>query len=224
MTHDPSSLFRRDIVLALVEKAIGEGRNPDDVAKPKGTRNPVLLKLWSLLRLGRQAKIFVIIASTQRPDVDFIRGEARNNLVARVAMGSRTARPWTWSSTRMIQQRIHETVTDPDTGQKLITRIRGRATIDIGGGPGLGAGLLDRGPGADHHRRTRPGQRRSRRPSTGKQMVATALAADLAKPVDMVNRRAQPEQGQPTAVARWLSALEWEVKSVSTRVYPQQYR
>jgi len=38
-------------------------------------------------------------------------------------------------NTRMIQQRIHETITDPDTGEKLITRIRGRATVDIGGGP-----------------------------------------------------------------------------------------
>ena len=49
--------------LALVEKAVSEGRNPDDVVKPKGTRNPLLLKLWSLLRLGRQAKIFVITAT-----------------------------------------------------------------------------------------------------------------------------------------------------------------
>jgi hypothetical protein len=121
--------------LALVEKAIAEGRNPDDVAKPKGTRNPVLLKLWSLLRLGRQAKIFVITA-TQRPDVTFIPGEARSNLVARVAMGKQDGPALDMVfNTRMIQQRIHETVTDPDTGEKLITRIRGRATIDIGGGP-----------------------------------------------------------------------------------------
>ena len=121
--------------LALIEKAIAEGRNSDDVVKPKGTRNPLLLKLWSLLRLGRQAKIFVITA-TQRPDVNFIPGEARSNLVARVAMGKQDGPALDMVfNTRMVQQRIHETITDPDTGEKLIKRIRGRAIVDIGGGP-----------------------------------------------------------------------------------------
>ena len=93
------------------------------------------MKLWSLLRLGRQAKIFVITA-TQRPDVNFIPGEARSNLVARVAMGKQDGPALDMVfNTRMVQQRIHETITDPDTGEKLIKRIRGRAIVDIGGGP-----------------------------------------------------------------------------------------
>jgi hypothetical protein len=131
-------------------------------------------------------------------------------------------------NTRMIQQRIHETVTDPDTGEKLITRIRGRATIDIGGGPVsvqtfwtpdpalVITGELDQDgvdlvarqytyvcesaahwiqvdspwPGIDAPAPVDIVDRK-------KQVVATALAADLAKPVEVVNRRAQPEQGQP---------------------------
>ena len=65
----------------------------------------MLLKLWSLLRLGRQAKIFVITA-TQRPDVNFIPGEARSNLVARVAMGKQDGPALDMVfNTRMIQQR-----------------------------------------------------------------------------------------------------------------------
>ncbi len=121
--------------LALIEKAVAEGRNPDEVAKPKGARNPQLAKLWSLLRLGRQAKIFVITA-TQRPDVNFIPGEARSNLVARVAMGKQDGAALDMVfNTRHIQQRIHETAVDPDTGEKLLKRIRGRATVDVGYGP-----------------------------------------------------------------------------------------
>ena len=121
--------------LALIEKAVAEGRNPDDVAKPKGARNPQLAKLWSLLRLGRQAKIFVITA-TQRPDVNFIPGEARSNLVARVAMGKQDGAALDMVfNTRHIQQRIHETIVDADTGEKLLKRIRGRATVDVGYGP-----------------------------------------------------------------------------------------
>ena len=214
--------------LALVEKAIAEGRNPDDVVKPKGTRNPLLLKLWSLLRLGRQAKIFVITA-TQRPDVNFIPGEARSNLVARVAMGKQDGPALDMVfNTRMIQQRIHETITDPDTGEKLITRIRGRATVDIGGGPVsvqtfwtpdpalVITGELDQNgvdlvarqyayvcESAARWNQVNPTWSGLDAPAPvdivdrKKKLVATALAADLAKPVEVVNKRAQPEQGQP---------------------------
>ena len=128
----------------------------------------------------------------------------------------------------MIQQRIHETVTDPDTGEKLITRIRGRATVDIGGGPVsvqtfwtpdpalVITGELDQN-GIDLVARqyayvcesaARWAQGNPTWPGIDapgpvdivdrkKKLVATALAADLAKPVDVVNKRAQPEQGQP---------------------------
>lgn len=119
----------------LVEAAIAAGRNPDSVAKPKGTRNPLLLKVWSLLRLGRQAKIYVV-TGTQRPDVTFIPGEARANLTARVAMGKQDGAALDMVfNTRLIQQRVHETVVDPMTGEKTLRRIRGRATADLGDGP-----------------------------------------------------------------------------------------
>jgi hypothetical protein len=237
--------------LALVEKAIAEGRNPDDVVKPKGTRNPVLLKLWSLLRLGRQAKIFVITA-TQRPDVNFIPGEARSNLVARVAMGKLDGPALDMVfNTRMIQQRIHETITDPDTGEKLITRIRGRATVDIGAGPVsvqtfwtpdpalVITGELDQN-GIDLVARqyayvcesaARWKQGNPTRPDPDaptpvdivdrkKTLVATALAADLAKPVEVVNRRPQPDHGQPakTLTAGDLAILEIDGEQLTVEI------
>lgn len=121
--------------LALIDQAIKDGRNPDDVAKPKGARNPVLAEIWSILRLGRQALMYVI-SGTQRPDVNFIPGEARSNLTCRAAMGKQDGAALDMVfNTRSIQQRIHETVTDPATGEKSLQRIRGRATIDVGNGP-----------------------------------------------------------------------------------------
>ena len=237
--------------LALVEKAIAEGRNPDDVVKPKGTRNPLLLKLWSLLRLGRQAKIFVITA-TQRPDVNFIPGEARSNLVARVAMGKQDGPALDMVfNTRMIQQRIHETITDPDTGEKLITRIRGRATVDIGGGPVsvqtfwtpdpalVITGELDQNgvdlvarqyayvcESAARWNQGNPTRSDPDAPAPvdivdrKKKLVATALAADLAKPDEVVNRRPQPDQGQPakTLTAGDLAILEIDGEQLSVEI------
>ena len=237
--------------LALVEKAIAEGRNPDDVVKPKGTRNPVLLKLWSLLRLGRQAKIFVITA-TQRPDVNFIPGEARSNLVARVAMGKQDGPALDMVfNTRMIQQRIHETITDPDTGEKLITRIRGRATVDIGGGPVsvqtfwtpdpalVITGELDQNgidlvarqyayvcESAARWNQGNPTRSDPDAPAPvdivdrKKKLVATALAADLAKPDEIVNRRPQPDHGQPakTLTAGDLAILEIDGEQLSVEI------
>ena len=215
--------------LALIEKAVAEGRNPDDVSKPKGARNPQLAKLWSLLRLGRQAKIFVITA-TQRPDVNFIPGEARSNLVARVAMGKQDGAALDMVfNTRHIQQRIHETIVDPDTGEKLLHRIRGRATVDVGYGPvsvqtfwtpdpalvitgeldEAGKQLVARqfayicrsaalwdaeikpdGTGFDVPAPTDIVDKK-------RKLVASALAADLARPIETVTTRSQPAQGRP---------------------------
>ena len=128
---------------ALVEqataKAEAEGADPIAAAKlvdkPKGSRNPVLLELWSLLRLGRQALQFVV-TGTQRPDVNFIPGEARSNHTAKVGMGKLDGAAMDMLfGTRLIQQRVHDTTVDPITGERKFTRIRGRATIDVGDGP-----------------------------------------------------------------------------------------
>ena len=53
-----------------------------------------------------------------------------------------------------------------------------------------------------------------------KKLVATALAADLAKPVEVVNRRPQPEQGQPakTLTAGDVAILEIDGEQLSVEI------
>ena len=119
----------------LQARAEAEGREPDSVTKPKGTKNPELRKIWSALRLGRQARDFVVSA-TQRPDVSFIPGEARSNLTTRVGLGHLDGAALEMVfNTRAIQQRVFDTTVDEQTGQRRRTRIRGRATVDVGDGP-----------------------------------------------------------------------------------------
>lgn len=115
--------------------AVARGDNPDAVDKPKGTRNPVLNLIWSLLRLGRQAQVFVLIA-TQRPDVTFIPGEARSNLHSRIGLGYLDGYALEMLfGTRAIQQRVHEVTVDAVTGDRSRRRVPGRATVDLGSGP-----------------------------------------------------------------------------------------
>ncbi|HEY5880978.1 MAG TPA: FtsK/SpoIIIE domain-containing protein [Nakamurella sp.] len=119
----------------LMARAEMEGRDPEDVAKPKGMKNPELRKVWSGLRLGRQAKDFVCTA-TQRPDVTFIPGEARSNLTTRVGLGHLDGAALEMVfNTRAVQQRVYDYVVDTVTGQRQRQRVRGRATVDVGGGP-----------------------------------------------------------------------------------------
>lgn len=120
---------------ALIEAALAAGRDPDEVKKPTGTKNAELGKIWSLLRLGRQALIQVIIA-TQRPDVSFIPGEARSNLVSKVGLGRLDGAGLEMVfGTRSVQQRISERVPDKVTGRTVLKAVRGRATVDMGRGP-----------------------------------------------------------------------------------------
>ena len=106
-----------------------------DVAKPKGVKNPELRKIWSGLRLGRQARDLICTA-TQRPDVSFIPGEARSNLTTRVGLGHLDGAALEMVfNTRAIQQRTYDYVIDPVTGQRQRQRVRGRATVDVGNGP-----------------------------------------------------------------------------------------
>lgn len=119
---------------ALIEAAIAAGRDPDEVKKPTGTKNAELGKIWSLLRLGRQALIQVIIA-TQRPDVSFIPGEARSNLVSKVGLGRLDGAGLEMVfGTRSVQQRTTERVVDGETGRTVLKAIRGRAVVDMGHG------------------------------------------------------------------------------------------
>ena len=119
----------------MMKAAVARGDDPDAVVKPKGTRNPVLRKIWSILRLGRQCRVYVVIA-TQRPDVSFIPGEARSNLIARVGLGKLDPAALEMVfSTRAIQQRVYDVSFDSTTGQRRRDRVEGRATVDLGSGP-----------------------------------------------------------------------------------------
>lgn len=119
----------------LLARAERDGRDPNDVAKPKGMKNLELRKIWSGLRLGRQAKNFVITA-TQRPDVTYIPGEARSNLTTRVGLGYLDGAALEMVfNTRAVQQRVYDYVVDPVTGERQRQRVRGRATVDVGSGP-----------------------------------------------------------------------------------------
>ena len=119
----------------LQERAERSGIDGKDVAKPKGVKNPELRKIWSGLRLGRQARDLICTA-TQRPDVSFIPGEARSNLTTRVGLGHLDGAALEMVfNTRAIQQRTYDYVIDPVTGQRQRQRVRGRATVDVGNGP-----------------------------------------------------------------------------------------
>ena len=119
----------------LRREAAARGEDPDHVVKPKGTKNPVLGLIWSLLRLGRQCRVYVLIA-TQRPDVTFIPGEARSNLNTRVGLGRLDGYALEMLfGTRAVQQRVHEIRVDPQTGERTRRRVAGRATVDLGAGP-----------------------------------------------------------------------------------------
>jgi hypothetical protein len=119
----------------LRERAERSGMDPKDIVKPKGVKNPELRKVWSGLRLGRQARDIVCTA-TQRPDVSFIPGEARSNLTTRVGLGHLDGAALEMVfNTRAIQQRVYDYVIDPVTGQRHRQRVRGRATVDVGNGP-----------------------------------------------------------------------------------------
>lgn len=119
----------------LQTEAVAEGRDPAEVNKPKGTKNPEVLKIWSLLRLGRQCLVFVLLA-TQRPDVSYIPGDARDNVLAKGGLGKLSGHALEMVfGTRAVQQRVHEIGVDPQTGRRTRVRIPGRATLDLGSGP-----------------------------------------------------------------------------------------
>jgi hypothetical protein len=124
-----------DKMADLIAKAAAEGEDADSIAKPKGTKNPELRKVWSGLRLGRQSKDEVVVA-TQRPDVSFIPGEARSNLTTRVGLGHLEGATLEMAfGTRSVQQRAFDHGVNPATGERVVTRVRGRATVDVGQGP-----------------------------------------------------------------------------------------
>ncbi|MFE0309934.1 DNA translocase FtsK [Amycolatopsis sp. NPDC058986] len=102
-----------------------------------GTRppkeSPAVQALWSIARLGRQVRVFLVLAH-QRPDVKYIPGEARGNLASVYATGEIEA-----EAARMAfdSYRVEQRVTEPrigDDGQVEDVPIAGRATVKIGNG------------------------------------------------------------------------------------------
>lgn len=85
--------------------------------KPTGTTGkcPVFEKLFSLVRKGRKARIHLVLG-TQRPDADFLTGEARDNFKARLSTGRLFP-----DGAKMMWDSYHVGVTVP-------RRIKGRAT------------------------------------------------------------------------------------------------
>lgn len=120
---------------ALQREARDAGNeNWEKVKKPTGSKHPIANKLWSILRLGRQVGIFVVLG-IQRPDVSFIPGEARDNVTGRVGVGYlRGDAMEMLFETRSIQQQVDVVHVDPATGARTRQRVPGRSTVDVGGG------------------------------------------------------------------------------------------
>ena len=85
--------------------------------KPTGATGkcPVFEKLFSIIRKGRKARIHLVLG-TQRPDADFLTGEARDNFKARLSTGRLFP-----DGAKMMWDSYHVGVTVP-------RKIKGRAT------------------------------------------------------------------------------------------------
>lgn len=126
-----------DKPLDVLARLLDEGVPHDEAAKLaerecKGTRNPVLQLIWSMLRLARQARI-ILVLGTQRPDVTFIPGEARANVTGRVAVGQldRHGLEMTFG-TATVRQKVHRR-TVADDGEVHMEVVSGRQTVVLGG-------------------------------------------------------------------------------------------
>lgn len=99
-------------------------------------KHPVAEQVWSLLRLGRQAQIYLVIG-IQRPDVSFIPGEARDNITSRLAAGPLTTDGlgMVFGRGTSIMQRVTSRSIDEATGHVTDTIVKGRATVELGDGP-----------------------------------------------------------------------------------------
>ncbi len=120
----------------LVKQAIEQGMDETAAAKlkVKGTKSPVIGNLWSIARLGRQARMYLILA-LQRADVAFIPGEARSNARMRIGLGPMDpAGQEMMFNTRAVVLRVTERVVDPITGQTRVEPVPGRATACVVGG------------------------------------------------------------------------------------------
>lgn len=106
-----------------------------DKQVPRGVRSQGVDALWFIGRMGREGGVYGCYAH-QRPDVSYIPGEARDNMVSRYAAGYLRANGLKMMFDREdIEQRVTVLGTDPETGELIDVPVSGRATVALGGGP-----------------------------------------------------------------------------------------
>jgi hypothetical protein len=102
---------------------------------PKNHTSPAVEALWEIARLGREAGTYAVYAH-QRPDVTYIPGEARDNLLSRIAAGQlRGDGAEMMFGTQAVEQRVTLPAVDENTGEIYQVPVPGRATVDLGNGP-----------------------------------------------------------------------------------------
>jgi hypothetical protein len=102
---------------------------------PRGLRSPAVEALWFIARMGREGGVYIALAH-QRPDVAYIPGEARDNMVSRYAAG--LLRPdgvKMMFDSEAVEQRVTMPAEDPETGEIHDVPVKGRSTADLGSGP-----------------------------------------------------------------------------------------
>lgn len=106
-----------------------------DKPVPKGVRSDGVAALWYIGRMGREGGVYCCYAH-QRPDVTYIPGEARDNMVSRYAAGHlRPKGLGMLFDDETIEQRVTMPVVDDETGEIREEAVKGRGTVDLGGGP-----------------------------------------------------------------------------------------
>lgn len=126
MVVDETTEYLIEINDAAAERAIARGK--------KAAKSPAERATWSVARKGRQAMTIEALG-TQRPDVSFIPGEARDNLTNRIAVGYlKPHAAEMMFGTRHVTQRVFKTDLDPETRAPRQVLIPGRATVEIGHG------------------------------------------------------------------------------------------
>jgi hypothetical protein len=102
---------------------------------PKNHTSHAVDALWEIARLGREAGTYAVYAH-QRPDVTYIPGEARDNLLSRYAAGALNGDGAEMMfDSQAIEQRVTISEANPDTGELHHRPVDGRATVQLGNGP-----------------------------------------------------------------------------------------
>lgn len=121
---DPESF--RPILLVIDEARewidrVNAAWKANKVQGQSGTEHPVVEQWRSIARLGRTARIHLLVG-IQRPDAKVFGGEARDNYGARMALGS------------LSEQGARMMFGSADVGRDVPAEAKGRVTVDLGRG------------------------------------------------------------------------------------------